>query len=145
MDAGLVLVLVLVFFPRCFAPPPSSARDNGDSNLDTTVSSGHLSDATAAVKNSARFITIFTSLTDRVYITLTLDENTIKAEVAELKELSSRIDRFAYFVRKERKPRLGWLREVGAEANTLHRTCWDILEYYHVMEVAAADTAPATV
>lgn len=128
-----------------FAPPSSSARDNGDSNLDTTVSSDHLSDTAAAVKDLARSFTIFTSLTEQVHITLTLDENAIKAEISELKELSSRIDRFADFVRKERNPRLGWLREIGAEANALHRTCWDILEYYHVMEVAAADTAPATV
>ena len=125
-----------------FAPPPPSDRDNGDSNLDTT---DNLSDAAAAVKDLARSFTIFTPLTDQVHITLTLDQNAIKAEIDELKELSTRIDSFADFVMEERNPRLSWLRGAGAEANALHRTCWDILKYYHVMEVAAADTGPATV
>ncbi|KAK0729541.1 hypothetical protein B0H67DRAFT_638143 [Lasiosphaeris hirsuta] len=71
-------------------------------------------DAAGAVKDLACSFTIFTSLMDQVHIMSTLDKKTIKAEIAELNEVSSRIDRFADLVRKEHNPRLGWLREVGA-------------------------------
>ncbi|KAK3364226.1 hypothetical protein B0T25DRAFT_598115 [Lasiosphaeria hispida] len=53
----------LWFFSRDDSvPPPSSARDNGDSNFDTNVSPEQFRDAAGAVKDLARSFPIFTTL-----------------------------------------------------------------------------------